>query len=315
MSIILKRGLEANRAATAVAEGELLFSKDTGRLYIGSGSGDHGGQEIKFSQLTASSAVVQNVEAISRFLLQAAGGVANANSIYSSRVSSGSLSSPSATVDGQYTAFQMQTFGGSTWSTSARMLMQTAGNHLEDSRPTNIIFATVSSGSSTLSDRFKINGLGVQVTGSFGVTGNANVIGSLTASLMSASIVSASNMYVKTLNVTTAEMSASLFSVDTLITKGGYANRIALITANYTASASDRIIECSSSGDFTVNLFSLSQAISPGQELYVVNAGSGNIIVYPDGTEQISGTPSQTLAPWASLRVVTNHNNTTWLKL
>jgi hypothetical protein len=53
MSIILKRGTEANRSGLSLKTGEPIFTTDTRRLYIGSGSSS-AGNEIEFGQLSAS---------------------------------------------------------------------------------------------------------------------------------------------------------------------------------------------------------------------------------------------------------------------
>jgi hypothetical protein len=53
MPIILKRGTEANRVSLSLKTGEPIFTTDTRRVYIGSGSASTG-NEIEFGQLSAS---------------------------------------------------------------------------------------------------------------------------------------------------------------------------------------------------------------------------------------------------------------------
>ena len=380
MSIILKRGLEANRATTAVAEGEILFSKDTGRIYIGSGSGNMGGLEIKFAQLTASgifatdikvtgtlaataswaqnavtlvgsvesssyastasyllgsvesasyaltasfastapwsgitskpalisasaqfttssnfdvglvsasAMVVQNTEAISRITLASAGGIATADAIFVSRVSAGTLASPSATLNGHYTAWQMQSFGGSTWSTSARILMQTQGDHDETSRPTNIIFATVPSGSATLQDRLKINGSGVQVTGSLGVVGQVTAQG-ITASIRGNADTSTTASYVVTAQTASYVVTANTASFVTTAQTASY-----VVTAN-TAS----YVETANTASFIAQATALKSIQGTG-----INSGSAQTLVslqssgiYSSSAQTVSSLVGQNVA-------------------
>lgn len=382
MSIILKRGLEANRATTPVSEGEILFSKDTGRIYIGSGSGNMGGLEIKFAQLTASgifatdikvtgtlaataswaqnavtlvgavesssyastasyllgsvesasyaltssfastapwsgitskpalisasaqfttssnfdvglvsasAMVVQNTEAISRITLASAGGIATSDAIFVSRVSAGTLASPSATLNGHYTAWQMQSFGGSTWSTSARILMQTQGDHDETSRPTNIIFATVPSGSTTLQDRLKINGSGVQVTGSLGVVGQVTAQG-ITASIKGNADTSTTASYVVTAQTASYVVTANTASFVTTAQTASY-----VVTAN-TAS----YVVTANTASFITQATTLKSIQGTG-----INSGSAQTLVSLQSSNINSGS-AQTLVSLQSSGVVSS---------
>lgn len=273
MPIILKRGTEANRAGLSLKTGEPIFTTDTCRLYIGSGSAPTG-KEIEFGQLSASfvsasvisattmscdvfitenfsasftsmsveeltvlkpinatcsfshtssyllgsisSASFAQTSATSSYLsssgqnvalgdilstdtssgvwagsqsvtgsgifvqrsalsarstLLSAGTTVNGNGSYNIAVAAGTLGAISPTLNGHFGSWQFQTYGGSTWSTSARMMIQASGDHNEGSRPTDIIFQSTPSGSTTLQTRLKVNGSGVQVTGSLGVNG------------------------------------------------------------------------------------------------------------------------------------------------
>lgn len=258
MGIILKKGPEANRNSISLATGEVIFTTDTRRLYIGSGSSSNG-FEITFNQLTASfitasqitasvvkansfigtasyagtaSYIVGSIESASyadyaptasylsgsgfrttaigdvlstdattntwqglqsntgsgifvqrsstaRFGLLSAAPVGSGNGSFTAYISSGSINSIQPTQAGHFASFQMATWGGSSWTVPARMYIAAGGDHTETSRPTDIYFQTTPSGSTTLSTRMKVNGTGVQVTGSLSATTSIGVNASM----------------------------------------------------------------------------------------------------------------------------------------
>lgn len=153
-----------------VAEGDLLVTDTSSDGWVGN------------SAYIGSGIFVQRNGSIARSTLFSAGSTLDGNGADTIAVAGGSFGSIGATQQGHFGAWQLQTFGGSTWSTTARMLMQAGGDHDEDSRPTNIVFQTTPSGSSTLQTRLKVNGTGVQVTGSLGVEGSIGINASMVMS-------------------------------------------------------------------------------------------------------------------------------------
>lgn len=169
MTLLIKRGIEAN--IPSIQSGEMVYALDKRRLYIGSGSSG-GGYEIEFNRLTASAQLISNPNGLTRSTLQGLGSVVSGNANITYQVAGGTAGAVTNTLNGHYASLQLQTYGGSTWSTTGRILIQAYGDHNEGSRPTNITFSTVPSGSSTLVDRLKVNGVGVFVSGNLGLTGS-----------------------------------------------------------------------------------------------------------------------------------------------
>lgn len=362
MPIILKRGTEANRAGLSLKTGEPIFTTDTCRLYIGSGSAPTG-KEIEFGQLSASfvsasvisattmscdvfitenfsasftsmsveeltvlkpinatcsfshtssyllgsisSASFAQTSATSSYLsssgqnvalgdilstdtssgvwagnqsvtgsgifvqrsalaarstLLSAGTTVNGNGSYNIAVAAGTLGAISPTLNGHFGTWQLQTYGGSTWSTSARMMIQTSGDHNEGSRPTDIIFQSTPSGSTTLQTRLKVNGSGVQVTGSLGVNGP----------------ITSSAINVQTLVVTTISSSVEYVSGSTI--------HGSLMTNTHQFTGSVLV-----SGSLTVNnriLGDFNNATTSVRTLFQTTTTNGNSVVgvIPNGT-------------------------------
>lgn len=97
MSIFLKRGTEANRAGLSLRLGETIYTTDTRRVYIGSGSASTG-NEIEFGQLSASFVSASSISAsgIKVDILDAATIVGNVES--SSYVEYGNVANKPALV-------------------------------------------------------------------------------------------------------------------------------------------------------------------------------------------------------------------------
>ena len=133
------------------------------------------GDWVGNQNLTGSGIFVQRSGNSARSTIFSAGTTITGNGAYTIAVSSGSLSNILPSVNGHFGSWQLQTFGGISWATSARMLIQTSGDHNEQSRPTDILFQSIPSGSTTLQTRLKVNGTGIQVTGSLSVTGSIGI--------------------------------------------------------------------------------------------------------------------------------------------
>lgn len=127
---------------------------------------------------TGSGLFIQRSGVSARSTVFSAGSVLNGNGSYTIAAAGGTLGSIVPTQQGHFGSWQFQTYDGSTWSTSARMLMQTSEDHSAGSRATDILLQSTPSGSATPQTRLKVNGTGVQVTGSFGVNGSIGLNGS-----------------------------------------------------------------------------------------------------------------------------------------
>lgn len=146
-----------------VAEGDLLVTDTSSDGWVGN------------SSYIGSGIFIQRNGSIARSTIFSAGTTVDGNGANTIAVAGGSFGSLGAAQQGHFGAWQLQTFGGVTWSTSARMLMQAGGDHNEGSRPTDILFQSTPSGSTILQTRLKVNGSGVQVTGSLGIDGQVGV--------------------------------------------------------------------------------------------------------------------------------------------
>jgi len=94
----------------------------------------------------------------------------------------------------------------------------------------------------------------------------------------------------------------------TLHTNGSIACAYIARTATYTLTASDFQLECTAN-TFTVTLPS---AVGITGRIYSIkNSGAGTITVAGDGTENIDGANTQSLAQWDNLKVVSN--NVGWI--
>ena len=156
------RFVQNSRGFSQRGNGDLLSTDDGANMFY---------PWVGSSAVTSSGLLVQRQAKPARSTLLSVGGATTGSGYYTVAIASGTYSSIGPTLGGQFGSWQVQTYGGSTWSTSARMMMQTSGDHNEGSRPTDIIFQSTPSGSTTLQTRLKVNGSGVQVTGSLGVNG------------------------------------------------------------------------------------------------------------------------------------------------
>ena len=94
----------------------------------------------------------------------------------------------------------------------------------------------------------------------------------------------------------------------TLHTNGSIACAYIAKTATYTLTANDFQLECTAN-TFTVTL---PTAVGIAGRIYSIkNSGAGTITVAGDGTENIDGANTQTLAQWDNLKVVSN--NVGWI--
>jgi hypothetical protein len=81
------------------------------------------------------------------------------------------------------------------------------------------------------------------------------------------------------------------------------------LTGNYAATAADRATVLENTGGSVTYTFPDATAAGNGWFVYVINAGTGNLVIDPFGAQTIDGSPTKTLAPTETLIVFSDGSN------